>query len=134
LTEYFAGFGVERRVQRQSAVSEVLKAVSLGAAWGERQHRIFAVERLDRCFLIDTEHRGMRRWVQIQPNDVRRLGLEVRVVGGHVAVEPLRLQTVLGPDPRYHHVADSKLGPELACAPLSRAVWGFALERPLQDA
>jgi hypothetical protein len=75
----------------------------------------------------------MRRWVQIQPDDIRRLRFKVRVISRHVAIEPLRLQTVLGPDPRYHHVADSKLSPEFACAPLGRAIRGFALERPLED-
>src|ERR1022692_4029257 len=48
LAEYLAGFGVERRVQGQRAVPEVLKAMPLGASRREWQHRILAVQRLDR--------------------------------------------------------------------------------------
>jgi hypothetical protein len=48
LAKHLAGLGVECRVQGQRAVPEVLKAVPLGAPRRERQHRILAVERLDR--------------------------------------------------------------------------------------
>src|SRR5579863_8379701 len=41
---------------------------------------------------------------------------------------------MLGPDTRHHHVADFKLAAQFARAPLSRAVWRFAFDRPLQDA
>jgi hypothetical protein len=34
----------------------------------------------------------------VQPNHVRGLGLEVRVVGDHVDVQPVRSHTVLSPD------------------------------------
>ena len=59
LSQDFTGLGIERSVQRQRAVPEVLEAVPLGAARRERQHRILAVQRLDGRLLIDAEHRGM---------------------------------------------------------------------------
>ena len=37
----------------------------------------------------------MRRRVDVQPNDVGRFALEVWIIRNHVAVEPLRLQSVL---------------------------------------
>ena len=49
---------------------------------------------------------GMRRRVQIQPNDVGGLLLKIRVVARHVAVEPLRLEAILGPLPRHHHLME----------------------------
>src|SRR5271169_6425227 len=88
----------------------------------EWQHQILAVERLDRRLLIHTEHRRMRRRVQIQPNDVGGLPPKVRIVGGHVAVEPLGLESVLGPHPCHHHVTDLELRSQPARAPLSRPV------------
>jgi hypothetical protein len=95
---------------------------------------ILAVQRLDGCLLINAEHRRMRRRIQIQPNNVRRLGLEAWVIGCHVAIKPLWLQTVLNPDPRYHHGADLKLTAQFARAPLSRAVQRLAHDCPVQDA
>src|SRR6266849_8744748 len=118
----------------RDSVPEVLKAVPLGASRREWQHRILAVERLDRRLLIYTEHRRMRRRVQIQPNNVGGLLLKIRVVGRHVAVEPLRLEAVLGPHPRHHHMTDLELCSQPARAPLSRPVRWLTLERPFQNA
>ena len=134
LAEYLTGLGVERRVQGQRAVPEVFKAVPLGASRREWQHRILAVQRLNRRLLIHTEHRRMRRRVQIQPNDVGSLLLKIRIVGRHVAVQPLRLEAVLGPHPRHHHVTDLELCSQPARAPLSRPVRRRMLERPFQNA
>src|SRR5229473_3801332 len=127
LAEHLACLGVERRVQGQRAVPKVLKAVPLGTSRREWQHRILAVERLDRRFLIHTEHRRMRRRVQIQPNNVGGLLLKIRVVGRHVAVEPLRLKAVLGPHPRHHHMTDLELCSQPARAPRSRPSGGLRL-------
>ena len=117
LAEHLAGLGIERRVQRQRAVTVVLKAVPLCASRRAWRHRVLAVQRLERRLLIDTEHRRMRRRVQVQPDDVRRLLLEVRIIGRHVAIEPLRLEPVLGPDPRHHHVTELELRRQPARAP-----------------
>jgi len=68
--------GVERRVQGQGAVPKVLKAVAARRVPARVAHRILAVERLDAVFSSHTEHRRMRRRVQIQPNDVGGLLLK----------------------------------------------------------
>jgi hypothetical protein len=52
--------------------------MSLGWSWGERQHGVLAIERLDSSLLIDTEHRRELQRMQIQPNDFRSFGLKVR--------------------------------------------------------
>ena len=134
LAEYLAGLGVERRVQGQRAVPEVLKAVPLGASRRQWQHRILAVQRLDRRLLIHGEHRRMCRRVQIQPNDVGRFLLKVRVVARHVAIEPLRLEAMLGPHSRHHHMTHLELCSQPARAPLRGPVGRRMLERPFQNA
>jgi hypothetical protein len=40
----------------------------------------------------------MRRRVQIQPDDIGCLRLEIRIVGGHVTLDPMRFESVLSPD------------------------------------
>ena len=74
----------------------------------------------------------MRRRIQIQPDNIGRLGLKVRIVRGHVALDPMRLQSVLAPDSRHHHVADVQVSAELARAPVRRAI-ARRTARRLQD-
>ena len=109
----------------------VLKAMPLRSAGGERQDRVFAVQGLNLRLLIDGEHRRVRRWVQIQTNDIGRLLLEVRVVRGHVALDPMGLEPVLAPHARHHHVADLQMGGELARGPVRRGTRCMA--RTLQN-
>jgi hypothetical protein len=68
LTKDVAAFGVERSIERERAMTLVLKAAALGPPRRERQHRVEAIERLNRGLLVDTEYRrvlrGMRRRVR----------------------------------------------------------------------
>lgn len=64
----------------------VFESVALGATGGKPQHRIEPVQRLNGGLLIDTEHGRMLRRAQVQPDDVRRFGFEIRIVAGHVAL------------------------------------------------
>ncbi len=45
--EHFPGLGVESGIQRQGAVTKVLKAVPFCASRGQRQNRILAIQGLD---------------------------------------------------------------------------------------
>ena len=81
LAENFASLVLKAAYKRQRAVAEILKAMALSAPGRQRQHRIFTVQRLNSGLLIDAEHRGMRRRIQIQADDIGGLGLEVRIVG-----------------------------------------------------
>src|ERR1700691_46554 len=70
LTEHLTGFGIESRIQRERAMSVILEAMTFGPARRKRQNRILAIQGLNRGLLIDTKHRSMLRWVQIQSDDV----------------------------------------------------------------
>jgi len=61
----------------------------------------------------------MRRGISLPPDEFGRLRVEVRIVGRDITIEPLQLQPVLGPDPRYHHVYDFELSAQFARVPQS---------------
>ena len=118
--EHLAGLRVEGGIQRQRTMAKVLKAVPFGPARRQRQHRILAIQGLDRRLLVHAEHGGMRRRIQVQPDDVRGLFLKVRIVRGHVAFDPMRLEPVLAPHPGHHHVAHVQMRGQFARAPVGR--------------
>src|SRR5262249_25789533 len=97
-------------------------------------HRILAIERLNGRLLVDAEHRRVLRRIEIQPDDVSGFRLELRIVGGDVALAPMRLQTMLGPDARNRHVRDAtaQLSSQFTGRPMRRTIGGFALRRPRQ--
>src|SRR5579859_1931561 len=95
----------------------VFEPMALDAARGERQNRIEPIQRLNSRLLINAEHRGMLRRIQIQPNDVSRFRLEVRIVAGHVPLQPMWLQPRLFPDAMYRIFTDIELRGELAATP-----------------
>ncbi len=65
---------------------------------GHRQDQGGPVERLDLGLLVDADHHRLLRRVQIQPDDVADLGVQLRV-GGELERLPLpRLQIMLPPD------------------------------------
>ena len=51
----------------------------LGAALLQRQARLGAVERLDLALFVDRQHHGVRRRIDVQPDDVLDLGGEVGI-------------------------------------------------------
>ena len=95
---------VERGVERQRAMADVFKAVPLGPARRERQNRVFPIERLNGGLFIDGEDRRMMRGMQIEPDHIGGLRLEVGIIRGHVALHQMGLNPVLLPDTRHHHV------------------------------
>ena len=94
--------------------------MAFGAAGRKGQHRLRAVQGLDRSLLVDAEYDCMLRRIDIKPNHVQRFGLEVGIVGSNVALHPMRLQTGVGPGARHLHVIDA----ELACQPPRTPVGG----------
>ena len=71
--------------------------------------------------------------MQVQTDDVGGLLLEVRIIGGHVAVEPLGLEAVLAPHSGDHHVGDTQFGTQFAGAPMGRGT-RLTLDRPFENA
>ena len=122
LAQHFAAFGVERSVKRERAVAVILKAVAFHAAGRQWQHRIQPVQRLDGSLLVDAKHRRMLRRFDVQSDDVGGLGLELGIVGEHVALDPVGLKSGPLPDPRHHHVVDPQLLGQFAAAPMRRAI------------
>ena len=57
----------------------------------------------------------------------------MRIVGSHVALDTMRLETMLCPDPGNRHVADTQMPAQLASAPMGRSIIGLAPGR-VQDA
>ncbi len=87
----------------------VLKSVPLRPSRRQWQHGIQTIQGLDGGLLVDAKHGRMLRRIEVQPDDVGRLGLELGVVGGHVSFQPMRLDSGARPDPRHHHVANAQV-------------------------
>jgi hypothetical protein len=88
----------------------------------QRQHRIQTVECLDRRFLIDREHRGVVRRIDVQADHVGRFLFEVGIVRRHVALEPMRLQARALPRFADEIVVNLQQAPKLAGTPMGAAV------------
>ena len=97
---------VERGEQRGGAVALVVMGHGAGAALLHRQAGLGAVERLDLALLVDAEHDGVRRRIDIEPDDVAQLGDEVRIVGELELAHAVRLKPVRAPDAL--HRADAR--------------------------
>jgi len=83
------GLGIESGIQRQGAVTKILKAVPFRMARGDWQHRVLAIQGSDRSLFIHAKHCGMRRQVQIQPENIGGLLLGIRIVRGHVGCKAI---------------------------------------------
>ena len=67
---------VERREQGCRAVAFVIMGHGAAAAGLEWQPRLGAIERLDLTFLVDRQHHGVCRGIDIEADDVGQLGGE----------------------------------------------------------
>ena len=114
------------------SVTVVFKSVALGTAGGKGQHRVQAIQGLDGSLLIYAEHRRMPGWIQVQADDIGRFGLEFRVIAGHVALQPMRLQAGFFPGAINRGFADPHDGCQLAATPVCRSIARF-LARRRQD-
>lgn len=85
----------------------VLEAVAFRPTRRQRQDRIQAVLRLYRRLLVGGKDGGVLRGIEIQPDDVRRLLIEVRVVREHVVLHPMRLEAS-APHTRDKHMTEAE--------------------------
>jgi hypothetical protein len=88
---------------------------------------------LDRRFLIDAEHRGVLRRLNIQTDDVGGFGLELGISRPPIAIEPVWLQPGPVPDRGDQRMGNLQRLRQLARAPVCRAVGG-GVSRARQDA
>ena len=121
-------------VERQSAMSEIFKPMTLGAAWRQRQDRIEPIKSLNSALFIDAKDRGVGRRLQVETDNVGGLGLEIRVIAGHVMTASGRLQASLGPDPGHSHMATAEGSGKLARTPMGGAIGRFAMQGPINNA
>jgi hypothetical protein len=77
------------------------------AAFLHWQARRGAVERLDLALFIDREHDGMRRRLDVEPDDLLKLAGELRIVGQLEQTRPMRLQPVPAPDALHRADTDA---------------------------
>ena len=108
--------------------------MTFGAAWRQRQDRIEPIKSLNSALFIDAKDRGVGRRLEVETDNVGRLGLEIRVIAGHVMTAPGRLQTSLGPDTGHSHVAEAQCGGKFARTPMGGAISRFAMQGPINNA
>jgi hypothetical protein len=96
-TQDFAAGGVQRREQ----VCGPMTGVVMGALFGLRerhgQQRLCPIEGLDLRLLVDRQHHGVNRRVEVEPDHIDHLLLEVRIGGELKCALPMRLKIVLSP-------------------------------------
>ena len=117
-----AGRDLECREQAGRAVADVVVGPPLDRAPTQWQHGRGPVERLDLGLLVDREHDRPLGRIEVQADHVPDLGLELRIGAELERLDPVRLETRLGPDPldRRDRHADPARDP--AGAPVGRPV------------
>src|SRR5271169_5594688 len=120
------GGDIQRRIQGERSVPVVLKSVTFGASWRERQDGIKTIQGLNGSLLIDAEYGRVLGRIEIEAEDVGRFGFEIGIIAGHVAFEAVRFQTGLLPNPMHGVFADAQRGSQLAATPVRGPVAGFS--------
>lgn len=133
LSNHLAGAPIEGGVERESAVTVIFEAVAFGTAGRERQDRVEPVQGLNGALFIDRENSRVHWRVEVETDDIGRLGLEVRIVAGHIAPEAMGLKTSLAPDLRDMRLGGSQFSGQTAGAPLGGFPAGFAVQSPVDD-
>jgi hypothetical protein len=121
-------------IKRKSAMPEIFKPMALGTAWRQRQDWIEAIESLNGRLFIDTKDGGVGWRLKVEADNVCGLGLEIRVIAGHVVTPPGRLQTSLGPDTGHSHVAEAQCGGKFTRTPMRGTVGRFTVQGPINNA
>ncbi len=94
-----AGRDVERGAQAGRAVALLVVGPRLDRARAQREHRLGPIEGLDLGLLVDRQDDRPLGRVEIQPDDVADLGLELRVGAELERLDPVRLQARLAQIP-----------------------------------
>ena len=89
---------VQRGEKRRRAVPLAVVGHRAGAALLHRQARPGPVERLDPALLVDREHDGVRRRIEMEPDHVAQFLDEARIVRELELPDPVRLQAERAPD------------------------------------
>ena len=84
--------------QGRRAVPFVVMGHGSSAALFQRQPRLGAVERLNLAFLINRQNDGVRRRIDVKPDDVAQFVDEFRIVRQFELPDPMRLEAMGAPD------------------------------------
>ena len=123
---------VERGEERRRAVPFVIMGHGAGAALLHRQAGLGAVERLDLRLLIDRQHHGMGRRIDIQADDIDELICERRVVGELEMPPAVRAEAMGLPDRLHRRCRNAGDLRHRAQRPVGR-LERRGLERPADD-
>ena len=107
-----AGRDLQRREQGGRAVALVVVRGPLWQAGPDRKDRLCAVQRLDLGFLIDAQHNRVGGRVEVKPDDIADLRLELGI-GGELK-RPLspRLHPIRAPRSGDRRVGDPEMTTE----------------------
>src|ERR1700732_3572638 len=100
----------------------VLEALSLSAAWRKRENPVHEIQRLDAALLVYAEDSGMRRWFEVQADDVRGFVFQRLIITGHITARTVRLEPKLPPHSTDRRLADTHLLGQPIAAPVGRSV------------
>lgn len=73
-------------------------------------------------FFIDAEHSSMLGRAKIESDDVGCLALKLRIIAGHIAFQPVRLQASLFPDAMHGVLTDIQRRRQFAATPVRGAI------------
>ena len=133
LSKHLAGAHIKGGVEPESSVTVVFEAVALGTAGRKRQDRVEPVQCLNGTLFIHRENSRVNWRIEVETDDIGRLGLEVRIVAGHISPEAMGLKTGPAPDLRDARLGRSQLSGQTASAPLGGSPAGFAVQSPVDD-
>jgi Transposase len=89
---------LQRSEQAGGAVAQVIMGHADGQPGPHRQRRLGAVKRLNLRLFVHAQHQRALRRVQIEPDDIGQLGVELRVAAELEGFDPVRLEPILLPD------------------------------------
>jgi hypothetical protein len=133
LSQDLPGSRIQSRIERKSAVAKVFEPVALGTAGRKRQDRVKPVQGLDGALFIDGENRRVHWRVEVETNDIGRLGLKIGIVAGQVPPETMGLKTSLAPDLRDVRLGRSQLSGQSAGTPVGGSSARFAVQSPVDN-
>jgi hypothetical protein len=91
-----------------------------------RQAFLRAIEGLDLAFLIDAQHQGMLRRIQVEADNVNDFLGELRIVRELEGLRAMRLQAIRLPHPLHHAVRHFQMLRQRARAPMRSSMWVFS--------
>ena len=96
----------------------------------QRQHWVEPIQSLNRRLFIEAKHSRMLRRIQVQTDDVSRLGLKIRIVAGHIPFQSVGFQLGLGQNSLHRGLAERQLLGQFPAGPVRAAVRRLLLRSP----